>query len=217
MQDGIQKEETIRGSKIKMHPSFRGQGRGFNVALIKLVSSPSEAYGIRFMGQGDLELDPSERFLSLGWGKTSQSSGFSPVLQKTYLPVFSQSACSRSMRRRIRYSEFCAGAEGQGPCPGQFGASHLSPTDKPDKKMASRVIIVLHTSDGTCISHPLIGVCVCTGDDGGPLLRQGLEAKSDVLIGIATSQLACGTYSKPDLFTRISEYRSWLVSELDKL
>jgi len=47
----------------------------------------------------------------------------------------------------------------------------------------------------------------CTGDDGGPLIVKGGDADEDMLVGVV-SDTGCG--SEPDLYSRISEYRTWI-------
>lgn len=107
-----------------MHSNYRSPTAGNDIAMLKLHFEPSEAIGIRYLGQGDLELDLAERYLSLGWGGLSSSSGFSSILQRTYLPVVAQTTCRQLVRPPLIPTEFCAGAEGQGPCQGKLLSRH---------------------------------------------------------------------------------------------
>lgn len=60
-----------------------------------------------------------------------------------------------------------------------------------------------------CLAKQSYNKGFCDGDDGGPAVYRG------VLIGIASYNTnGCGS-SKPDGYTKVSYYRSWLIQNSD--
>jgi transmembrane serine protease 3 len=52
----------------------------------------------------------------------------------------------------------------------------------------------------------------CAGDNGTPLLTQ--SATGFVLTGVASSGAACAGADKPGIYTRVSNYRQWINSQI---
>ncbi|GMH41387.1 hypothetical protein BSKO_09297 [Bryopsis sp. KO-2023] len=138
--------QSIAVEKVKMHPQYRRGGGGNNIALVKLASAPSSATTVRYMGQGDLNLDSSERFISLGWGRISRFSAFAEKLQEVYMPVVNRRRCARAMMKRIPSTEFCAGMEGRGPCLGDDGG----PLIRTGGKAENDIIVGITTEKVAC-------------------------------------------------------------------
>lgn len=55
----------------------------------------------------------------------------------------------------------------------------------------------------------------CQGDEGGPVLRQGINASMDVQVGIAASNEACGILGKPSLLTGLSHVIEWINATIN--
>lgn len=49
-----------------------------------------------------------------------------------------------------------------------------------------------------------------TGDEGGPVIRAGVDASQDVQVGIALAVDVCGELGKPSIFTTVAHLDDWI-------
>ena len=61
----------------------------------------------------------------------------------------------------------------------------------------------------------------CKGDSGGPLMMLKTPTGPDVfsrrtyqLVGVVSTGLGCGNPEFPGVYTKVSAYRDWIVSQL---
>ncbi|XP_037071992.1 phenoloxidase-activating factor 3-like, partial [Pollicipes pollicipes] len=55
----------------------------------------------------------------------------------------------------------------------------------------------------------------CAGDAGGPLMAMPAPGQPHYLIGVVSFGPArCGTRNVPDVYTRVTEYEQWIVSNM---
>uniref|UniRef100_A0A8W7PMJ0 Peptidase S1 domain-containing protein n=1 Tax=Anopheles coluzzii TaxID=1518534 RepID=A0A8W7PMJ0_ANOCL len=63
-----------------------------------------------------------------------------------------------------------------------------------------------------CAGKGTGGVDACWADSGGPLVTS-----DNVLIGIVSTGIGCARPGFPGIYTRVSEYASWIVTVIDRL
>mmetsp|Transcript_38738 Transcript_38738/g.75644 ORF Transcript_38738/g.75644 Transcript_38738/m.75644 type:complete len:364 (-) Transcript_38738:105-1196(-) len=63
-------------------------------------------------------------------------------------------------------------------------------------------------SDNMMCAFSDAGQDACQGDSGGPLIRRGNDAAGDLLVGIVSWGVDCGTM--PGVYSRISSQRTWI-------
>jgi len=63
-------------------------------------------------------------------------------------------------------------------------------------------------SDNMMCAFSDAGQDACYGDSGGPLIRRGNDAAGDLLVGIVSWGIGCGTM--PGVYSRISSQRTWI-------
>lgn len=63
-----------------------------------------------------------------------------------------------------------------------------------------------------CAGLPSGGPDACQGDSGGPMVVKRQTDNRFVLVGITAWGVNCGKPNQPGVYTRISEYRSWITS-----
>jgi len=63
-------------------------------------------------------------------------------------------------------------------------------------------------SDNMMCAFSEAGQDACQGDSGGPLIRRGNDAAGDLLVGIVSWGVDCGTM--PGVYSRISTQRKWI-------
>jgi len=63
-------------------------------------------------------------------------------------------------------------------------------------------------SDNMMCAFSDAGQDACNGDSGGPLIRRGNDAAGDLLVGIVSWGMGCGTM--PGVYSRISSQRTWI-------
>jgi secreted trypsin-like serine protease len=67
-----------------------------------------------------------------------------------------------------------------------------------------------------CAGYAIGGKDSCEGDSGGPLaVRDGPESKW-TLAGIVSNGVKCAEPNLPGIYTRISEYRNWIIETINK-
>jgi len=67
-----------------------------------------------------------------------------------------------------------------------------------------------------CAGYLTGGKDSCEGDSGGPLaVRDGPESKW-TLAGIVSNGVKCAEPNLPGIYTRISEYRNWIIETINK-
>ncbi|XP_068244241.1 phenoloxidase-activating factor 1-like [Palaemon carinicauda] len=52
----------------------------------------------------------------------------------------------------------------------------------------------------------------CSGDSGGPIFQASTTGDRTTIIGVSSFRIECGAY--PDIYTKVSSYRSWIVQNL---
>jgi len=120
-----------------------------------------------------------------GWGMTQFAGNTSNILQTVRLQVDNETTCEQQLRKKVASfeSKFPGGLQGTKICA-------VDPTG------GSRD--------------------ACQGDSGGPLVwGDGLfetQGRSQV-IGIVSTGLGCGNPEFPGIYTKVSSYIEWIVSE----
>lgn len=98
----------------------------------------------------------------------------------------------------------------QGPAPYELQYLDLVTLNMEDcraRHFDDEVQVVI-TDSVLCVYSNAYGRGMCNGDSGGPLVHDG------TLIGAVSWGIPCGQ-GKPDGFTRISVFHSWIVSHVD--
>ncbi|KAK2848580.1 hypothetical protein Q5P01_008414 [Channa striata] len=68
------------------------------------------------------------------------------------------------------------------------------------------------TDNMMCAGSPAEGKGPCQGDDGGPLVSK--QNSRWILGGVVGSKSGCGKPNFPAVFTRVSQYQSWINSQI---
>ncbi|KAF3698439.1 Transmembrane protease serine 9 [Channa argus] len=68
------------------------------------------------------------------------------------------------------------------------------------------------TDNMMCAGAPAEGKGPCQGDDGGPLVSK--QNSRWILGGLVSSRSDCGKPNLPGVFTRVSQYQSWINSQI---
>ena len=65
-------------------------------------------------------------------------------------------------------------------------------------------------TDMVCAGYEVGGRDSCTGDSGGPLLRQPGFKKQWQVVGVTSWGILCGLRRKPGVYTRVYPYLDWV-------
>jgi secreted trypsin-like serine protease len=81
-------------------------------------------------------------------------------------------------------------------------------------KTARQKIILRDTI--LCAGYAIGGKDSCEGDSGGPLAVRDEPGSKWTLAGIVSNGVKCAEPNLPGIYTRISEYRNWIIETINK-
>ena len=148
------KAETIKSSRIIVHPSYNAEKHDYDFALVQLSQRSSHAP----IGLNRTPLDKLNGSMSTtaGWGNTKEGGSSLPdLLQKVDVPLVSREACSKSYPNQITERMVCAGFQegGKDSCQGDSGG----PLVVKDKNGNHSLVGVVSWGEG-CARPNLYGV-----------------------------------------------------------
>merc|ERR1712071_283624 len=68
------------------------------------------------------------------------------------------------------------------------------------------------TSNMLCAARE--GIDSCQGDSGGPLIVKGVDASTDVQVGISSWGIGCADPNYPGVYSRVSEKVDWIREQI---
>lgn len=117
--------ETLRVSKIIIHPSYRSSTSDYDIALLKLTTNSRKS--IVALNTSEISIPSNENVSPLvtvaGWGTTSEGGGVVTRLRKVSVPLITQTRCNQSYNNQITPRMLCAGQStgGKDSCQGDSG------------------------------------------------------------------------------------------------
>jgi len=66
-----------------------------------------------------------------------------------------------------------------------------------------------------CAGYAVGGKDSCEGDSGGPLAVLDGPGSKWTLVGIVSNGIMCAKPNLPGIYTRISEYRNWIIDTIN--
>ncbi|GMH38347.1 hypothetical protein BSKO_06231 [Bryopsis sp. KO-2023] len=113
--------EVFSTKKVVLHPDFTARTRYPDLAILELDGESATA-PVGLPHSEDHSPQPGDELTSMGWGRTSSSSGTSAIVQVVRVKYIGNRVCSRRVRRPIRLDQMCSGGEGAGSCVGAVQA-----------------------------------------------------------------------------------------------
>ncbi|KTG41581.1 hypothetical protein cypCar_00013888 [Cyprinus carpio] len=230
------KSTLKRVKRIISHPHYDHLSYDNDIALMELDSPVTLSQNIWpiCLPEATHDFPAGKSVWITGWGKQREEvDAVAAVLQKAEVRIINSTVCSRLMDDGITPRMICAGvlSGGVDACQGDSGGPMTSTESngrmflagvtpvasvlqKAEVRIINSTVCSRLMDDGItprmiCAGVLSGGVDACQGDSGGPMTSTESNGRM-FLAGVVSWGDGCGRRNRPGIYTRVTEYRSWI-------